>query len=276
MYKKEDTTDLYGYANFQYEIEKMGTKHLCQGEINKEFLEESLERSDYLFVHSFNDEIRGFACVYLDETPDKHLYVNLICNSKFHNMKTRLTGDDIRLSGKSIMNEIKRLGEILEVKYIKLNAIDNVISYYYSLGYTFENVDLQRDLDRQHGLITALIHAQKQDDVLEETRLLDEIVGRFYPGFYNETFQRKIGEEEEDRKEVAREDGIPMVYVYPSRGHDRNRGGKKKRRKSKKKRVSRKSNIGHKSKRGQRVKTKKTTKKTTKKITKKTTKKITK
>tara|TARA_B110000967_G_scaffold172632_1_gene183779 strand:+ start:212 stop:1024 length:813 start_codon:yes stop_codon:yes gene_type:complete len=265
MYEKENTNDLYGYANFQYEIEKMGTKHLCQGEINKEFLEESLERSDYLFVHSFNGELRGFACVYLDEAPDKHLYVNLICNSKFHNMKTRLTRDDVRLSGKSIMNEIKQLGEILKVKYVKLNAIDNVISYYYSLGYTFENVELQRDLDRQHGLITALRQAQKQDNVLEETRLLDEIVGRFYPGFYNETFQRKIGEEEEDRKEVARGDGIPMIYVYHNhsrgrgRGRGLGRGGKKKRRKSKKK-VSSKRKVGNKSKSKRRIKTKKTVK----------------
>jgi len=239
MYEKSNVNDMYGYYTFQSKIEKLGTKQLCQGKISSDFLEESLERADYLFVHSFKDELRGFACVYLDKTPEKHLYVNLICNSKFHNMKTRLNGLEERLNGKNIMNEIKILGEKLQVKYIQLNAIDNVISYYYSLGYTFEKAELQRHLDKQENLITSLRHAQDQGNSLEETRLLDEIVGRFYPGFYNETFQRKIGEEEEDeRKEVAREDGIPMIYVYPSRG--RGRGGKKRRRKSKK-RVSRRS-----------------------------------
>jgi len=156
---------------------------LCLDEINREFLEESLDDSNYLFVHLFGEEIRGFACVYLEDKPEKHLYVNLICNSKFHTMKNPYIGWCEEIRRKEYNRWIKRLGEKLQVKYIQLNAIDNVISYYYSLGYTFEKAELQRHLDKQENLITSLRHAQDQGNSLEETRLLDEIVGRFYPGF---------------------------------------------------------------------------------------------
>lgn len=220
--------DDFEYAYFQHEIEKQGTKYICQGEINREFLEESLDQSDYLFVHLFNNEIRGIACVYVDETPEKHLYVNLICNAKFHTMRTRLTGADKRVGGRNMIDEIKQLGEKLRVKYIKLNAIDNVISYYYSLGFTFENSKLQREIEVQHHLITKLRTSQLKKNEYDEGRLLDDIVGKFYPGFYNETFQRKIGEGDEDRKLMAREDGIPMIlHLYKTGGKMRRKTNKK-------------------------------------------------
>jgi hypothetical protein len=223
-------TDEERYELFQYDIEKIGTKYLCLDEINREFLEESLDDSNYLFVHLFGEEIRGFACVYLEDKPERHLYVNLICNSKFHPMKTRISGDAKRFGGKNIMDEIKRLGEKLQVKYIKLNAINNVISYYYSIGFRFENSKLQREIETEHQLIGNLRRAQIQGYDEEVERQLDIIVGRFYPGFYSETMQRKIGEGDEERKVVARDDGIPMIYYLQSNSKS-NGGTKKKKRK---------------------------------------------
>jgi hypothetical protein len=39
------------------------------------------------------------------------------------------------------------------------------------------------------------------------------MVGKYFKGFYNEKRQREIGEnEEKNRKMVARDDGIPMIY----------------------------------------------------------------
>ena len=227
-------TDGERYELFQYDIEKIGTKYLCLDEINREFLEESLDNSNYLFVHLFGGEIRGFACVYLEDKPEKHLYVNLICNSKFHTMKTRISGDAKRFGGKNIIDEIKRLGEKLQVKYIKLNAINNVISYYYSIGFRFENSKLQREIETERQLIGNLRKAQIQGYDEEVERQLDIIVGRFYPGFYSETMQRKIGEGEEERKVVAREDGIPMIYYLQSNSNSKSKsigGTKKKKRK---------------------------------------------
>jgi|AntAceMinimDraft_6_1070360.scaffolds.fasta_scaffold05518_3 hypothetical protein len=227
-------TDGERYELFQYDIEKIGTKYLCLDEINREFLEESLDDSNYLFVHLFGEEIRGFACVYLEDKPEKHLYVNLICNSKFHTMKTRISGDAKRFGGKNIIDEIKRLGEKLQVKYIKLNAINNVISYYYSIGFRFENSKLQREIETERQLIGNLRKAQIQGYDEEVERQLDIIVGRFYPGFYSETMQRKIGEGEEERKVVAREDGIPMIYYLQSNSNSKSKsigGTKKKKRK---------------------------------------------
>lgn len=224
------------YELFQYDIEKIGTKYLCLDEINREFLEESLDVSNYLFVHLFGEEIRGFACVYLEDKPEKHLYVNLICNSKFHPMKTRMSGDAKRFGGKNIIDEIKRLGEKLQVKYIKLNAINNVISYYYSIGFRFENSKLQREIETERQLIGNLRKAQIQGYDEEVERQLDIIVGRFYPGFYSETTQRKIGEGDEERKVMARDDGIPMIYYLESNSKSKSKsigGTKKKKRKRK-------------------------------------------
>ena len=236
-------TDGERYELFQYDIEKIGTKYLCLDEINQEFLEESLDNSNYLFVHLFGEEIRGFACVYLEEKPEKHLYVNLICNSKFHPMKTRMSGDAKRLGGRNIMDEIKRLGEKLKVKYIKLNAINNVISYYYSIGFRFENSKLQREIETERELIGNLRKAQIQGYDEEVERQLDIIVGRFYPGFYSETMQRKIGEGDEERKVMAREDGIPMIYYLQSNSKSKSIGGTKK--KKRKRRINQKMKTRH-------------------------------
>ena len=79
-------------------------------------------------------------------------------------------------------------------------------------------------------MIGNLRRAQIQGYDEEVERQLDIIVGRFYPGFYSETMQRKIGEGEEERKVVARDDGIPMIYYLQSNSKS-NGGTKKKKRK---------------------------------------------
>ena len=205
--------DIQKYKEYSLRISKIGEKNLCFSEIGKDFLLETLELSDYLFIHTFKSDIRGFACVNYEKTPKKHLYISLICNAKFHSMRNRSGKNLIKYSGKNIINEIKGLGEKLNVKYIKLNAIDNVIPYYYNIGFTFENPEIK--LGSKHKLIMELRTAQINKNEDEIKRILDKIVGRFYPGFYSEIKQKEIGAEDEPRKEVARDDGIPMIYYYP-------------------------------------------------------------
>jgi hypothetical protein len=201
------------YNEFSERISKIGEKNLCFSEISKDFLIETLELSDYLFVHTYNSDIRGFACVNYEKTPTKQLYISLICNTKFHAMKSRSAKNVIKYSGKNIINEIKQLGEKLKVKRIKLNAIDNVIPYYYNIGFTFENPEIKPN--SKHTLIMELRKAQLDKNEEEIERILDKIVGRFYPGFYSETKQKEIGAEDDSRKVVARDDGIPMIFFFP-------------------------------------------------------------
>lgn len=222
------------YEHYENEITRIGAATLCYSQIPNDFLEEALDISEYLYVHLYDGEIRGFAAVYLEDKPDKHLYINLICNTKFHAMETRLNEGKERYSGKNIMNEIVKQAKQLKCKSIRLNAIKDVISYYFNIGFHFENIRLQREIESERDYIQKLRSAQLHGDNDEVIRYLDRIVGRFYPGFYSEKMQRKIGEEEDndDRKEIAMEDGIPMVYYLPLNG------GKKKRCKSSKRRSS--------------------------------------
>lgn len=229
---KDKDAELYEY--YENEITRIGAATLCYSQIPNDFLEEALDVSEYLYVHLYDGEIRGFAAVYLEDKPDKHLYINLICNTKFHAMETRLNEGKERYSGKNIMNEIVKQAKQLKCKSIRLNAIKDVISYYFNIGFHFENIRLQREIESEREYIQKLRSAQLHGDNDEVIRYLDRIVGRFYPGFYSEKMQRKIGEEEDndDRKEIAMEDGIPMVYYLPLNG------GKKKRCKSSKRRSS--------------------------------------
>jgi hypothetical protein len=222
------------YEHYENEITRIGAATLCYSQIPNDFLEEALDISEYLYVHLYDGEIRGFAAVYLEDKPDKHIYINLICNTKFHAMETRLNEGKERYSGKNIMNEIVKQAKRLKCKSIRLNAIKDVISYYFNIGFHFENINLQREIESEREYIQKLRSAQLHGDNDEVIRYLDRIVGRFYPGFYSEKMQRKIGEDEDndDRKEIAMEDGIPMVYYLPMNG------GKKKRRKSYKRRSS--------------------------------------
>ena len=168
-------------------------KYLCLSEIKYDFLSDSLDDSDYLLIHEFtyNDgrdkmsEIRGFACInyILDDILNKHLYLKIICNSKFHPMTTRLTDNETKLKGKDIIDKVKRLGEKLGVKYIQLDALGSVIPYYYNLGFRFEN-----SMNRQSGeesLIKQLRDAQLQKDSIKSSRVLNEIVSKYYPRFYS-------------------------------------------------------------------------------------------
>lgn len=229
---KDKDAEMYEY--YENEITRIGAATLCYSQIPNDFLEEALDVSEYLYVHLYDGEIRGFAAVYLEDKPDKHLYINLICNTKFHAMETRLNEGKERYSGKNIMNEIVKQAKQLKCKSIRLNAIKDVISYYFNIGFHFENIRLQREIESEREYIQKLRSAQLHGDNDEVVMYLNRIVGRFYPGFYSEKMQRKIGEEEDndDRKEIAMEDGIPMVYYLPLNG------GKKKRRKSSKRRSS--------------------------------------
>jgi hypothetical protein len=199
------------YNKYADMIEKNGAVKLCSSEINNEFLEETLEYSDYLIVHMHRNNIRGFACVDYNTSPERHLYISLICNVKHHSMTTRKTKKDVKYSGKHIIERVIEMAKKKRVKYVKLSAINNVITYYYHLGFTFDSPDLQND--SKEVLLTQLKGAQKNKDEREMERILNKIVGKYFKGFYNEKRQREIGEDDEkDRKVVARDDGIPMIY----------------------------------------------------------------
>lgn len=232
-------------------LKENAEKSLCMSDIKNDFLQDSLEDADYLIVHIFQydgyTEIRGFACVIHEpddtaDDDDSHLYLKLICNSKFHSMETRIQEDKPKMKGTDIMKEIIKLGEKLNVKYIKLDAIESVISYYYNLGFRFENRE-QGEHAKELELVNQLRRAQLLHDDAKITRAINEIVAKFYPGFYNEAKQREFGEGDGTRKEQAMEYGVPMIYnILTNTTSINHKGGKRHTRKHK---VSRKNKQKH-------------------------------
>ena len=236
---KEKDSELHEI--YSKEISGFGTKHLCMGKISKGFLEESLDMCEYLFVHMFGEDIRGFACVYEVTTPSHYLYVDLICNAPFHKMTTRETGESTKYGGKHLLNAIKEKGLELGVDSIKLSALEHVVTYYNYLGYKLMGTKQQEALATD--LLKKLQKAQREDDTQAVNNIFSKMVGRFYPGFYSETKQREFATHQygDDRKEAVREDGIPMILYLSKKGGRRKQKRTRKLSKRKQKRKTHRS-----------------------------------
>ncbi len=114
-----------------------------------------------------------------------------------------------------------------------MDAIESVISYYYNLGFRFENRE-QGEHVKERELVKQLRMGQLLHDDAKITRAINEIVAKFYPGFYNEAKQREFGEGDGTRKEEAMEYGIPMVYNLLTKDTStKHKGGKRPTRKHK-------------------------------------------
>jgi len=229
--KENDPNDFNHYIT---EIKKNASIQYCQGKIGPGFVSESLDNCDFIFVHTFNRDIRGFASVnyYSDDKGNHYLYIDLICNSMFHSMasSSRHTGDDRRIGGKGMIDRVINLGLEMNVSYIKLSAIDDVIPYYWKLGFRFMNVELeQKAQELVASLRKAQIQAQIQGNDEEVERELNKIITNYYPGYLNEKTQQRLGELSGSKTEPMREGGIPMIY---SLRPDSSRGGKKNRRRT--------------------------------------------
>ena len=221
IFNKDDQEDEFWH--YVTEIKKNARVHYCQGKIGEQFVTDTLDGCDWVFVHTFNRDIRGFACVTInsDKNGKEYLYIDLICNSMFHSMasSSRHTGDDRRIGGKGIIDKVINLGLELNVAYIKLSAIDDVIPYYYKLGFRFMNVELE---GKATELVESLRESQKEENEEEVERKLNLIIKRYYPGYLSERTQQQLGLLSGSRIEPMQDQGIPMIY--PLREV---RGGKK-------------------------------------------------
>jgi len=193
------------FEHYSQRISRIGKKNLCFNEVSDEFIEHCSENSDYLICHTFDNVIRGFSYLTLHSNP-KHLYIDLICNSKFHSMNRRSISRAIKYSGKNIIEAIINFGKTLKVKYVKLSAIEKVISFYYKLNFRF--IDSS---NTNTAFLEELRLAQSSNNETAKEKVLNKIIGKYYKGFYNEAFQSKLGKE---KKVEAMDDGIPMIYTY--------------------------------------------------------------
>jgi len=200
------------FNEFFQKIISTGTRSYCLSKIKKDFLIESLEKSDYLFVNMFKTQIRGFAAVYHDNYDGKHLHISLICNAKTHRMGTRKNKNIPKLAGKNIIDAILKYGKQINVKDVRLDAIKEVIPYYYNLGFTFENS--QNNTDTEKTLVKELQNAQSNNNKPAQKIALEKIVLKFYKGYFNEKMQHEMGKDTDGRINYAMDFGIPMKFVF--------------------------------------------------------------
>lgn len=196
--RKRDKKEFEEYSR---RIVPKAEHRFCSKEVSKNFIEECAETSDYLLCHFFQNTIRGFAYLSLHHNP-KYLYIDLICNSKFHSMTRKNTTNLTKFGGKHMIDAVLQFGKKLRVKHVKLRALSNVILYYYKLNFRFNNANADKRL---------LEDLKNADNEEYQTKLVNKIVQKYYPGFYNEENQLNYGK---NKHEDAMGSGILMVYTY--------------------------------------------------------------
>jgi len=168
-------------------------------------------------------------------------------------MKTRATVDLQRMGGKAIIKAVIDLAkDELRCNYVKLSAIDEVIPYYYKLGFRFVNVSLESNIEpKAAGLVSDLYKAQRDDLTPEIERNMKQIITRYYPGYLKESTQSMLATNEGSRIDTMQDQGIPMIYdleahrsggkKYKSRKNKKSQKKRKRTRKSRKGRKTRKN-----------------------------------
>ena len=206
------------------QIKKNAEKRICQNKIGGGFISASLDSCDYLFIHKYGEDIRGFATVkkFIGDFGKEYLYIDLICNSVW-GMETR--SSEIRAGAKAIIDKVVEKGIELNVSYIKLNAIDSVISYYWRLGFRFPDVTRS---DKAQQLVNELRTTQQVGNDDETERVMNQIILRYYPNHLSEKTQQLLATTTGTRIEYALDSGIPMIkYIERRGGRKYKRSGKK-------------------------------------------------
>lgn len=223
---------------------------VCQDKIGEQFVRDAIDEAHLIVVNLFNDVIIGFAAVIhdTDERGDPFLYIELICNSPPPGVETRAAAAGQRQGAKAMIEAIERLARERGCSYVKLSAVDDVIPYYYRLGYDFvrvfskKNGEINQYLkDKAGDRITALRRAQLDQNMDEQEKLLITIIQHYYPGYLSEKYQSGVATAADAaaRIEPAQEAGIPMIKMMTHGPGGAGRGGKKHKRKTIRKKYSR-------------------------------------
>lgn len=230
----KDSHVFSGYIDFiKYNIESKKISY-CKGEVSNEFVIQSISTCDYLFVNISNEDIRGFACV---TKFDDYLYVDLICNLDYHSMTTRSEYE--KFKGKDMIIKIIKLGRDLGLKYIKLKALESVITYYLYLGFKLlhnpsSNIGKQKLSDNLKAL------RSKEEEIKENAA--KDIFKSSSGKFYNDKEQKKISADTiGDRTDLIRSEGIDMIYNLQETGGKKMKKTKKYKNKKMKKTKKRKN-----------------------------------
>lgn len=143
-------------------------RNICKNSVDPDYVRDSLERCDYLYVNVFLNNVIGFATVMIN---DDHLYIDVICNSDsnsyiidtLRSLYSKLIA--IPPSGKDMLAKVVNLAERLNKPDVKLKALTNVISYYFRYKFDFlTNAYSMFKTERVAGLRTAVANLNIKED----------------------------------------------------------------------------------------------------------------
>jgi len=225
---------------------------ICNDKLQSDFVKQALQNANFIVINIHKGVLIGFACVMhytiddirLKKNPDKdtYFYIELICNRLGPTISTRSDDEhDHRVGAAAMIKVIEQEAIKRNCDYVKLNAIEEVISYYAKLQFHFPFLDTDKKVTHANELIQALRNAQTRNNITEANIIYARIVQNFYPGFYTK-IQDSLTETNPTKRlqeiaEKVKDEGIPMIKYLD----ENTSGGKKKRKKSKSKKKQRKT-----------------------------------
>lgn len=197
----------------------------CHDQISADFYEEAFNEANIVYKliikTKHRENVRGFAFVNTHDENFEELddwYINLICVTKYQGVSLRsgLSSNHI-VSGRDLIDAI-----ILDArgygKRVKLKAVDNVIGYYFKLGFKLARPNGEIYMrERDYELIKKLTSLQRKKN---KTNLDEQEIKKI---LQNPRLTSSVGDwwnvYSKEGLEAANElitDGFTMVYEQPS------------------------------------------------------------
>ena len=226
-------------------------KTYCQDMVSSNFIEEAFQKADIVYIAIVNKKPRCFACV---NDREDHYYIDLICCAPYSRVRTRHGYIEQKLTGKNILEQIRRDAIHHRKKYIKLSALEGVITYYHRYGYRFIRRCGDVEPDWVPNLLRELRIAQTEGDDEEAVNIL---TGRHFIKFVSDMYAEEDLRERLDpdvlspyaRKIAAMDCGFTMILcLEDSKTTRAGTGGRHIKKRRKKTRRRKKRIVRHKKK----------------------------
>jgi hypothetical protein len=193
----------FNFCNAKTKIKK-NAMQFGGGEINVEYMSDSLDACTWLFINTYGPNIYGFATVVercasaVTASFHPHLYIDLLCHlPQTQQIKTRQFCGTRILSGKDIIEHVVQFGKRRGIRNVCLSAIDTAILYYWKLGFRFNRKHRQTMSPRTPYLLTTLLEhmycEKNAKNAKKRSKIIKQIALRHYPGYLSESYQQMMG-----------------------------------------------------------------------------------
>ena len=241
----------------------------CSGKIGRDYVIQlaqgtypPVDANRVMYIGFEYQTIRAFVIV--TKYPD-YWYIDLICSAPTAGVNTRkmslLRSLRENVNGRKLLSRIAQDASGAGIKYIKLSALEGVITYYYSQGYRFiQHCDGKGEPEWIKEEMTKLENAQdaildnnpyNAEEQLEQLEQLEKEVEKILtsrgfkkqvPGVYApQDLRTSVGAEPEN----PADNGYTMILCLPTRGgsrRTRKKRTKRTRKSRKQKRTKRRNN----------------------------------